>query len=179
VILIVAGPAGSGKTTVGALIAGRLRWRFADADPFHPQANVAKMREGIPLTDADRQPWLVAVGAWIDARIAANQQAVVTCSALKRAYRDALLAGRPAAAMVVLTVSKQVLEERLLDRPDHFFPRKLLDSQLADLELPGPDERVESVVSEGGPEKTAAKVIATLWPYGAPNPGGPAVPGVL
>jgi gluconokinase len=179
VILIVAGPAGSGKTTVGALIAGRLRWRFADADPFHPPANVAKMREGIPLTDADRQPWLRAVGEWIDERIAADQQAVVTCSALKRAYRDTLLDKRQEAAMVFLTVSRKVLEERLLDRPDHFFPRKLMESQLADLELPGPDERVDSVVSEGGPEQTAAKVIAMLWPYGAPNPEGPAVPGVL
>ena len=163
-ILIVAGPAGSGKTTVGALIAGRLRWRFADADPFHPPANVAKMREGIPLTDADRQPWLAAVGGWIDERIAANQQGVVTCSALKRAYRDTLLDGRPEAAMVFLTVSRQVLEERLLGRPDHFFPRRLLDSQLADLELPGPGERVESVLSEGDPAQTAAKVIAAVWP---------------
>jgi gluconokinase len=179
VILIVAGTAGSGKTTVGALIAGRLRWRFADADPFHPEANVAKMRKGIPLTDEDRQPWLRAVGEWIDERIAANQQAVVTCSALKRAYRDLLLDGRPDATMVFLTVTRQVLEKRLLDRPDHFFPRKLLESQLADLELPGPDERVQSVVSEGGPAQTAAKVIAMLWPYGEPNPGGPPVPGVL
>ena len=74
-ILIVAGTAGSGKTTVGALIAGRLRWRFADADPFHPEANIAKMRKGIPLTDEDRQPWLRAVGDWMDERIAADQQA--------------------------------------------------------------------------------------------------------
>ena len=178
-ILIVAGTAGSGKTTVGALIAGRLRWRFADADPLHPKANVAKMKAGIPLTDEDRQPWLRAVGEWIDERIAAEQQGVVTCSALKRAYRDMLLDGRPEAAMVFLTVSKQVLEERLLDRPDHFFPRKLLESQLADLELPEPDERVMSVVSQGDPGQTAAKVIASLWPYGAPIPEGPGVPGVL
>jgi gluconokinase len=179
VILIVAGTAGSGKTTVGALIAGRLRWRFADADPFHPEANIAKMREGIPLTDEDRQPWLRAVGDWIDERIAANQQAVVTCSALRRAYRDMLLDGRPEAAMVFLMVSRAVLEQRLLDRPDHFFPRRLLESQLADLEPPEPDERVHPVVSQGDPAETAAKVIATLWPYGEPNPEGPAIPGVL
>jgi gluconokinase len=74
--------AGSGKTTVGALLAGRFRWRFADADTFHPEANVAKMRAGIPLTDADRQPWLCAVGAWMDERITAGQSGVVTCSAL-------------------------------------------------------------------------------------------------
>jgi gluconokinase len=179
VILIVAGTAGSGKTTVGALIAGRLRWRFADADPFHPEANIAKMRQGIPLTDEDRQPWLRAVGDWIDERIAANQHAVVTCSALRRAYRDMLLDGRPEAAMAFLMVSRDVLEKRLLDRPDHFFPRRLMESQLADLEPPEPDERVHQVLSQGDPAETAAKVIATLWPYGEPNPEGPAVPGVL
>ncbi len=101
-ILIVAGVAGSGKTTVGALLAGRLRWRFADADTFHPEANVTKMRAGIPLTDADREPWLRAITDWMDERIAAGQSAVVTCSALKRVYRDRLLVGRPAATMVFL-----------------------------------------------------------------------------
>jgi gluconokinase len=105
VILIVAGVAGSGKTTVGALLAGRLRWRFADADTFHSEANVAKMRAGIPLTDEDRQPWLRAVTAWMDERIADGQSGVITCSALKRAYRAELLDGRPAATMVFLMVS--------------------------------------------------------------------------
>ena len=168
VILIVAGVAGSGKTTVGALLAGRLRWPFADADTFHPEANVAKMRAGIPLTDADREPWLHAITDWMDERIAAGQSAVVTCSALKRAYRDELLAGRPAATMVFLQVSKEVLERRLMSRPGHFFPEKLLDSQLAAFEPPAPDERVQTVLSEGDPAQTAAKVIATVWPDGAP-----------
>ena len=81
-ILIVAGVSGSGKTTVGALVAGRLRWRFADADTFHPEANVAKMRSGIPLTDEDRVPWLHAIGDWMDHQIAAGHSGVVTCSAL-------------------------------------------------------------------------------------------------
>jgi gluconokinase len=179
VILIVAGVSGCGKTTVGALLAGRLRWRFADADAFHPEANVAKMRAGIPLTDADREPWLQAITDWMDARIAADQSAVVTCSALKRAYRDRLLAGRPAATMVFLQVSKDVLEKRLTSRTDHFFPEKLLDSQLAALEPPGPDERVHSVLAEDDPAQTAAKIIATLWPYGGPNPEGASVPGVM
>jgi len=179
VILIVAGVSGCGKTTVGALLAGRLRWRFADADTFHPEANVAKMRAGIPLTDTDREPWLQAITDWMDARIAADQSAVVTCSALKRAYRDRLLAGRPAATMVFLQVSKHVLEKRLTSRTDHFFPEKLLDSQLAALEPPGPGERVYSVLAEDDPAQTAAKIIATLWPYGEPNPGGVPVPGVM
>lgn len=168
VILIVAGVAGSGKTTVGALIAGQLRWRFADADTFHSQASIAKMRAGIPLTDADRKPWLHAITGWMDERIAAGESAVVTCSALKRAYRDELLAGRPAATLVFLAVSRAVLEERLSARPGHFFPEKLLDSQLAALEPPAPDERVRTVLAEGNAEQTAAQVIASLGPPGEP-----------
>jgi gluconokinase len=180
VILIVAGVAGSGKTTVGALLAGRLRWRFADADTFHPEANIAKMRAGIPLTDEDRQPWLRAVEQWIETRIADGQSAVITCSALKRAYRHELLDGRPAAMMIFLMVSREVLDRRLLSRPGHFFPEKLLDSQLADLEPPTPDEqRVQTVLAEGDAPQTAAKIIATLWPYGNSDQGGSPVPGVL
>ncbi len=167
-ILIVAGVSGSGKTTVGALVAGRLRWRFADADTFHPEANVAKMRSGIPLTDADRVPWLHAIGEWMDRQIAEGSSGVVTCSALKRAYREELLAGRTAATMVFLLVSREVLERRLMARPDHFFPEKLLESQLADFEPPAPGEGVETVVSEGDPAQTAAQVIAALWPCGEP-----------
>jgi gluconokinase len=180
VILIVAGVAGSGKTTVGALLAGRLRWRFADADTFHSEANVAKMRAGIPLTDEDRQPWLRAVTGWIDDRITEDQSGVITCSALKRAYRAELLDGRPAASMVFLLVSRAVLEQRLMSRPGHFFPEKLLDSQLAALEPPTADEeRVVAVLAEGDAPQTAAKVIATLWPYGESDQDGSPVPGVL
>jgi gluconokinase len=180
VILIVAGVAGSGKTTVGALLAGRLRWRFADADTFHPEANVAKMRAGVPLTDADRGPWLHAITNWMDERIAAGQSAVITCSALKRVYRDDLLSGRPMATMIFLQVSRKVLEERLLTRPNHFFPEKLLDSQLAALEPPAPDEeQVQTVLAEGDSAQTAAKIIATLWPYGEPDQERTPVPGVM
>jgi gluconokinase len=180
VILIVAGVAGSGKTTVGALLAGRLRWRFADADTFHSEANVAKMRAGIPLTDEDRQPWLRAVTERIDTHIAAGQSAVITCSALRRAYRDELLEGRPDATMVFLQVSRDVLDRRLLARRGHFFPGKLLDSQLAVLEPPASDEeRVVTVLAEGDPAQTAAKIIATLWPYGDSDQAVTPVPGVL
>ena len=178
-ILIVAGVSGCGKTTVGALLAGRLRWRFADADTFHPEANVAKMRAGIPLTDADREPWLHKITDWMDGMIASGQSAVVTCSALKRSYRDLLLNDRPAATMVFLMVSPEVLDRRLTARDNHFFPEKLLASQLAALEPPAPGERVETVLAEGDPPQTAAKIIAILWPYGEPNPEGAAVPSVL
>lgn len=171
-ILIVAGVAGSGKTTVGALLAGRLRWRFADADSFHPEANVVKMRAGIPLTDEDRLPWLRAVAGWMDDQIAAGQSGVVTCSALKRAYRDLLLSGRPAATMVFLQVSRDVLVRRLTSRPGHFFPEKLLDSQLETLEPPAPGERVRTIPAEGDSAQTAAEIIELLWPHGEPTPGG-------
>jgi gluconokinase len=170
-IVIVAGVSGSGKSTVGALLAGRLGWRFADADEFHPAANVEKMRAGVPLTDEDRWPWLRAIGAWMDERIAAGQQAVVACSALKRSYRDLLLAGRPQARMVFLTPDREVLTRRLAARHGHFFPEQLLGSQFADLQPPGPDEagpdeRVVSVVPAGDPQATADAIIAVLFPQG-------------
>lgn len=161
-ILIVAGVSGSGKTTVGALIAGRLHWRFADADDFHPESNVEKMRSGIPLTDEDRLPWLRAIAAWIDERIAAGEPAVVTCSALKRSYRDLLLSGRPDVTMVFLQVSQAELERRLAIRSRHFFPGRLLDTQLKTLEPPQPDENVRTVRVDGDATRTADEVIALL-----------------
>jgi gluconokinase len=169
VILIIGGVSGSGKTTVGALLAGRLGWEFADADSFHPPANIAKMRAGIPLTDADRGPWLRAIAAWMDERIAAGESAVVTCSALKRSYRDTLLGGRPEARLVFLLADRDVLARRLTQRHGHFFPAGLLDSQLADLEPPQPDEHVLVVTPEDQPGTTVAKIIAELWPGGAPG----------
>jgi gluconokinase len=170
VILIVAGVAGSGKTTVGTLLARLLHWRFADADAFHSKASVAKMRSGVPLTDKDREPWLRAIADWIDATSAAGESGVLACSALKRSYRDALLSGHPAATMVFLEVDRDVLVRRLTGRSGHFFPEELLDSQLAILEPPGPDERVHTVVVDANAAQTAAKVIALLWPAGQPDP---------
>lgn len=171
-ILIVAGVSGSGKTTVGAMLAGRLRWQFADADDFHPESNVAKMRVGIPLTDADRMPWLNAIASWMDDRIAAGESAVIACSALKRSYRDLLLDGRrnapaPEAVLVFLDVSKKELERRLASRHGHFFPRQLLDSQLATLEPPQPDEEaVYTVPSDGDAARTVDEVLAVLKDHG-------------
>ena len=172
-IVIVAGVSGSGKSTVGALLAGLLHWRFADADSFHPEANIAKMRAGIPLTDEDRAPWLHAVTDWMDARIVADESAVIACSALKRAYRDEMLSGRPAAVMIFLQVSRDVLARRLAARHGHFFPEKLLDSQLETLELPAPDEHVLTVVVDGDAGQTAARIIAILPPPGRPGQPGP------
>ncbi|MGH3202116.1 MAG: gluconokinase [Streptosporangiaceae bacterium] len=166
-ILILAGVSGSGKTTVAALLAGRLGWQFADADAFHPAANVAKMAAGIPLTDADRRPWLRAITAWMDERIARGESAVVTCSALKRAYRDDLLGGRPEARMIFLSVDRDEVARRLAARHGHFFPAALLSTQLSALEPPQPDEpRVTVVASGHDPADTVAAIIAVAQPGG-------------
>lgn len=148
-ILILAGVAGCGKTTVGKLIAGRLNWTFADGDDFHPEQNVAKMKAGTPLTDEDRWPWLAAIGAWMDTCLRDGQSAVVACSALKRSYREALLAGRDQVVMVFLTVSWDDDEKRMLARKGHFFAEPLLASQFATLELPESEERVHVVAPDG------------------------------
>jgi gluconokinase len=161
VIVIVAGVAGSGKTTIGTQLAKRLGWRFADADGFHSAANVAKMRAGIPLTDEDRAPWLRAITSWMDDIEARGESGVITCSALRRRYRDDLLSGRPA-TMVFLEVSKEDLVQRLSHRYGHFFPEKLLDSQLAAFEPPTPDERVLTLPEEGGPAQTVDEIVTRL-----------------
>lgn len=140
-ILLVTGVSGSGKSTVGELLARRLGWAYAEADDFHPEENLAKMVAGHPLDDADRRPWLAAIGAWIDAASASGRPAVVSCSALKRAYRDQLRGGRPNVRLIYLDVDRQIIGARLAARRDHFFPAKLLDSQFADLEPPTDDER--------------------------------------
>lgn len=162
-IVIVAGVSGSGKSTVGALLAGRLRWPFTDGDLLHPDANVAKMRRGEPLTDEDRMPWLRSVGACMDERIAAGQSALIACSALKRRYRDVLLAGRPEARIALLWIDRDVAARRLAGRHGHFFDPALLDSQLADLEEPGPDEAAVVVVPvSDNADETADEVVRVL-----------------
>ena len=149
-IVVVAGVAASGKTTVGTLIADRLGWPFTDADALHPVANVTKMHAGLALDDADRRPWMAAVTERIDGYLEAGQPAVLACSLLKRSYRDQLTAGRPTVWIVFLDVSRAELGRRLDSRHGHFFPAKLLDSQLADLDPPEPSER-QLLVAEAGP----------------------------
>ncbi len=139
-IVVVAGVAGSGKTTVGLLLARRLGWQFADGDNFHPAANVAKMRAGMPLTDDDRKPWLAAIDSWMDDIIASGQSAVLACSALKRKYRDDLVGRREQAVMVFLTITQAEDEARVVARKGHFFHEPLLASQFAALEPPDPAE---------------------------------------
>ena len=138
--VVVAGVSGSGKSTVGRLLAARLGWAYIDGDELHPAANIAKMAAGIPLTDADRRPWLAAIEAWLDTRRAAGQRAVVACSALKRDYRRTLAHGRPGLRIALLNGPREVIATRLAARTGHFMPAALLDSQLTDLQQPTPDE---------------------------------------
>jgi gluconokinase len=174
VIVLVGGVAGSGKTTVGKLLASRLDWRFADADKFHSAANVAKMRAGIPLTDADRQPWLAAIGAWMDERIAAGESAVAGCSALRQSYRDELLTRRPAARLAFLAIDRELAHARLVARKGHFFTARLLDSQFADLEPPRETDQVVVIDGAMSPGRIIGEIIDRLGLAAAgrhPEPG--------
>ncbi len=171
-IVVVAGVAGSGKTTVGQLLAGRLGWTFTDGDSFHPAANVAKMRAGLPLTDADRKPWLAAITAWMDDIADSGQSAVLACSALKRRYRDELLRGRDHAEMVFLVISEEEDQQRLAMRAGHFFHEPLLASQFADLEMPQDEPRVHLITVGKRPAgQVATEVIKVLGlaPAGHPQ----------
>lgn len=159
-VVLVMGVSGSGKTTVGTLLAERLGWAYAEADSFHPAANVAKMHAGQPLTDADRLPWLDAIGAFIDRTSAQGAPAVVTCSALKRSYRARLRAGRPNVAVIYLDADVETVRARLAGREGHFFPPELLASQFRDLEVPAADEDIEHVPVHMG--VTSAQIVQRL-----------------
>ena len=134
-IVIVMGVVGAGKTTVGRMLAEQLGWMFADADDFHPQSNVEKIRHGIALTDEDRQPWLDHLRAAIVGWISGNSSVVLACSALKRSYRKELEAG-PEVRFVYLKGSANLIAERLRQRHGHFAGEQILASQFADLEEP-------------------------------------------
>jgi carbohydrate kinase (thermoresistant glucokinase family) len=152
------GVSGSGKTTIGALLAQILNCPYADADAFHPAANVAKMAIGQPLTDEDRIPWLEAIRAWIDQRVANQEPGIVSCSALKRRYRDELR--RPEACFVYLRGTPSQIAPRLAAREGHFFKPDMLDTQFAALEEPGSDENVIMVPIDHTPSEIVAAIIA-------------------
>lgn len=161
-VVVMMGVSGSGKTTVARGVAARLGWDVLEGDSFHPPSNVAKMSKGIPLDDADRLPWLHAIARAIDAELAAGRSAVVTCSALKRSYRDILIGPRKNVALVYLQGSHALLAERVRNRTGHFMPPSLLDSQLATLEEPTPEEAPITVAVAPPPERIVDAVIAAL-----------------
>lgn len=174
-VLIVMGVSGSGKSTFAAALHDRLHWPFQEGDALHPPANVQKMHAGVPLTDEDRAPWLAAIKAWIDARVAAHEPGLITCSALKRRYRDGLVDGRSAVRVLYLQASEAVLKDRLARRTGHFMPASLLDSQLSALEEPLPEEHPIVVCVNGPmPQSIAAALSAIEAVTALPSGGGAA-----
>jgi carbohydrate kinase (thermoresistant glucokinase family) len=161
-VFIVMGVSGAGKSAIAEALRDALGWPFQEGDSLHPSANVQKMHAGIPLTDEDRAPWLAAIKGWIDARLAAGESGLVTCSALKRHYREFLIDGRPAIRVLYLKASEKVLEDRVAHRPDHFMPASLLDSQLHTLEEPQPDEHPLIVRMDGTKAQSINAALAAI-----------------
>jgi len=160
--IIVMGVSGSGKTTVAQGIATTMGWEFAEGDDFHPQVNIAKMASGQPLTDQDRWPWLRAIGSWIDDLDRRDTSAVITCSALRRVYRDVLRHGRPTVRFAHVTADPALIEDRMLHRKGHYMPASLLPSQLATLENLHNDEPGLAVSAAGAPEDVLHRALDAL-----------------
>jgi gluconokinase len=160
--VIVMGVSGSGKSTVGSLLAARLRWEFEDGDWFHPAANIEKMHRGVALTDEDRWPWLRAIAAWIDGLRRSGSHGVVACSALKRSYRAVLTDARPDVRLVYLKGEEPLIARRIAARQEHFMPPHLLHSQFSALEEPGADENPITVPIEPQPREIVAEILTAL-----------------
>jgi gluconokinase len=158
--VVVMGVSGCGKTTVGEGVAEVVGWRFAEGDAYHPRSNIDKMASGEALTDEDRQPWLERLASWIGEQEAAGRSSVLSCSALRRSYRDVLRSGAPDVRFVHLHGDRSILEERLSTRAGHFFPARLLDTQLATLEELAPDEAGVVVDLDLTPEEQIAQAVA-------------------
>ena len=161
-IVVVMGVSGSGKTTVAAMLAGALGSHFLEGDDLHPPANVAKMKSGTPLNDDDRRPWLKAIAAEIDQWRSQGEAGVVTCSALKRAYREIIIGARPEVILVYLKGSRDLIAHRMAQRHEHFMPVALLDSQFATLQEPGPDEAPIVVDVGPRPVQIVAEILRQL-----------------
>lgn len=160
--IVVMGVSGSGKSTVAEGLVDRLGWEFAEGDDFHPPANVAKMRSGRPLDDDDRRPWLGVLAGWIGEREQSGRSVVVTCSALKRSYRDLLRNGHPSVWFAHVAVDPDLLRERVAGRTGHYMPISLLESQLAALEPLQDDEPGAAISGEGAPEVVVEELLAVL-----------------
>jgi gluconokinase len=161
VIVVLFGVSGAGKTTIGKLLAEDLGWRFLEADNFHPRANIEKMRSGVPLTDEDRWPWLERLREQITLSLAAKENAVLACSALKRAYRERLRVSGDV-KFVFLRGDYALIERQLRRRRGHFMNPALLQSQFADLEEPQPDEDVLTIDLGRSPQELVDEIKAKL-----------------
>jgi carbohydrate kinase (thermoresistant glucokinase family) len=161
-IAVVMGVSGSGKTTVALLLAAALGWQFQEGDDLHPAANIDKMSSGKPLTDADRLPWLRRIAAEIDDWRARGESGVLTCSALKRSYRDIIIGDRADVALVYLKGSYDLIRRRMAARHEHFMPVALLDSQFAALQEPAPDEHPIVADVTGRPAEIVADIVRQL-----------------
>lgn len=160
--VVIMGVAGSGKTTLALELTRRLGWPYAEADDFHPPANVAKMAAGVPLTDEDRWPWLEAIRDWLTVQARAGRSTVVTCSALRLAYRDVLREAEGRVRFVHLTADPALLSARLARRSGHFMPATLLASQLATLETLVPGEDGVVIVVDVPPDDVADRAVELL-----------------
>ena len=161
-IVVVMGVAGSGKSTVGRQLAAHLGFAFAEGDSYHPAANVEKMEQGTPLEDADRWPWLDQMAAEIDRWQAQGLDVVLACSALKRAYRQRLIAARPGVRLVFLRGTTAMIGQRLGERRDHFMPADLLASQFDALEPPGAEEAPIVADVESPPDQLVLTIARAL-----------------
>ncbi|KGN34186.1 gluconate kinase [Knoellia sinensis KCTC 19936] len=167
--MIVMGVSGSGKSTVAEGIAKRTGWTFAEADEFHPKANIAKMEAGTPLTDEDRWPWLEALNEWMVERAADGESTVITCSALRRIYRDRLRQGLESLDFIHLHGPAEVIAERMKGRKGHFMPPALLQSQIDTLEALEPDESGVVLDLTHSPEQLVDEAV--VWLEGADRGG--------
>jgi len=161
-VFIVMGVSGVGKSTIAEALAQKLGWKFQEGDDLHPPSNVQKMHAGVPLTDEDRAPWLAAIKRWIDARLAAGEPGVVTCSALKRRYRDTLIDGRANVRILYLHADESAIEDRIEHRTGHFMPASMLESQLHTLEAPAADEHAITIEVAGTVDETVSASIRAL-----------------
>jgi gluconokinase len=160
--IVVMGVTGSGKTSAARELTGQLGWEYIDGDDLHPEANVAKMAGGTPLDDEDRWPWLRRIAEVIGEHEAAGISLVITCSALKRSYRDLLRDGHPSVWFAHVDVTREVLAQRLAERQGHFMPPSLLDSQLATLEPLGEDEPGDVIAGDAPLAESVAEVLTEL-----------------
>jgi ribose 5-phosphate isomerase A len=169
-VLVVMGVSGSGKTTVAEMLAARLGWDFKEGDALHPESNVAKMHAGTALTDEDRAPWLERVAEWIDAQRAARRPGIITCSALKRAYRQIVIGDRPEVRLVYLRGGRDLLAGHLAGRKGHFMPASLLQNQIDTLEEPSPDEDPLTVDVDRPADAIAQEIVGLLGTFAKVRP---------